>query len=255
MNAIDSSISVIIPVFNGEAFLAEAVASVRRQAYSPLEIVIVDDGSTDGTARVAAGLDGIRYIYQRNSGPHAAQNTGLQLSRGNIIAFLDADDYWSDDKLVLQMPRLSEDPAVDIVLGCVQYIRLEKSQDGCTRYEKFLEPGVGTNCFGAALFRKSAFDRVGLLDPTLIFGGDLDWFLRAREMGVRMSVMPQVTLYYRLHPDNLTRRRALRESFLLRALKKSIDRRRIQSHGVPSDLPGWNYVHLPGIAPETTGRG
>ncbi len=242
-SAADPRISVIITVLNGERFLADAVASIRRQAYAPREIIIVDDGSTDGTARVAASLgDDIRYVYQTNAGPHSAQNTGLKLARSEIVAFLDPDDYWADDKLELQLPLLVENEKTDIVLGYFQYIRPIADADGSIRYECFLEPTLGVVCFGCSLFRRSVFDRVGLLDPTLTIAGDTDWFIRARELGVKMSVVHHVTLFYRLHANNMTRDKARVFSFMVQSLKKSVDRRRSERGGIASPLPDWTYT-------------
>ncbi len=100
-------VSAIIPVYNGEAFLADAVKSILKQNYQPLEIIIVDDGSTDSTAQVGARFgDAVRYHYQSNAGPPAARNKGLQMARGNVITFLDVDDLWRNDKLQLQISHL-----------------------------------------------------------------------------------------------------------------------------------------------------
>jgi glycosyltransferase involved in cell wall biosynthesis len=225
------SVSVIIPVYNGAAFLADAVASVRRQKVFPREIIIIDDGSTDETSSMAANLGkDIRYFYQKNRGPHAAQNTGLQAARGDVIAFLDADDQWPDDKLSLQLPLLAESPELDIVLGCLQYVRCLKTPTDEWRDIPFLKPFFGSSCFGAALFRARAFAKVGPLDPSLRQGGDVDWFLRAREQGLAMAAVDRVTLYYRLHQHNLTRDHFQRDHYLLQALKKSLNRRR-QANG------------------------
>ena len=230
------SISVIIPVFNGAAFLTEAVASIHAQQIPVSEIIIVDDGSTDETAAVAAGLGkGIRYAYQSNQGPHAAQNTGLALAQGKVIAFLDADDRWAVDKLNVQLPLLLSDLHPEIVLGFLQYIRLRKTAGGSCEYQPFLEPFFGANCFGAALFRREAFNKVGLLDSALICGGDVVWFLRAREQGLVMAAVDRITLFYRLHPGNITRHKTQRDHFLLQALKQSLDRRRA-AYGKVIDL-------------------
>jgi glycosyltransferase involved in cell wall biosynthesis len=230
------SISVIIPVFNGAAFLAEAVASVRAQKIPAGEIIIVDDGSTDDSAAVAAGLGkDVRYVYQPNRGPHAAQNTGLGLARGDVIAFLDADDRWPEDKLSVQLPLLEADPKPAVALGFLQYIRLRETPGRPADYLPFLEPFFGANCFGAALFRREAFAKVGPLDGTMSYGGDVDWFLRAREQDLAIAAVDRVTLFYRLHPGNLTRHKTLRDHFLLLALKQSLDRRR-SADGEVADL-------------------
>ncbi|MCJ7525705.1 MAG: glycosyltransferase family 2 protein [Candidatus Aminicenantes bacterium] len=234
------SISVIIPVFNGAPFLAEAVASIHAQQIPVNEIIIVDDGSTDETAAVAAGLGkGLRYIYQPNQGPHAAQNTGLALAQGEVIAFLDADDRWPTDKLSVQLPLLLSDLHPAIVLGFLQYIRLRETAGGKCEYLPFLEPFFGANCFGAALFRRETFAKVGQLDGAMTCGGDVDWFLRAREQGLVMAAVSSVTLFYRLHPGNITRHKTQRDHFLLQALKQSLDRRRASDRKVAdlSELP------------------
>jgi glycosyltransferase involved in cell wall biosynthesis len=117
--AVNSSkplISVIVPVHNGEDFLEDAVASIHRQDYCPLEIVIIDDGSTDGTAGLAATLgNDIHWIYQQHRGPSAARNAGIVMSHGEFIAFLDADDLWPPGKLQAQVELLLASPAADIV--------------------------------------------------------------------------------------------------------------------------------------------
>jgi glycosyltransferase involved in cell wall biosynthesis len=230
-------VSVIIPVFNGEAFLAEAVESIQRQDYHPLEIIIVDDGSTDGTARIAASFkDSARYAYQPNSGPAAARNRGLRMAHGNVISFLDADDLWTDIKLELQLARLTDDPSVEIVIGRRQLVRLVGGVDGKHKFEKLSDPRTDLN-LGSAVFRRSVFDRVGFFDETLYHCDDWDWFMRARELGVPMVIHHEVTLISRRHEQNMTNRVALGNLYTIRMLKKSLDRRRRQNNGLATSLP------------------
>src|SRR5690349_1953676 len=114
-------ISCIIPVFNGERYLAEAIESILKQSYRPLEIIISDDGSADRTAAVANGFsDHVRYIWQPNAGQAAARNTGLASSHGEFVAFLDADDLWHREKLERQMGRFRARPELDYCLAHVQ---------------------------------------------------------------------------------------------------------------------------------------
>ena len=123
-------VSVIVPAYNAARFLPHAVESIRRQDYLPLEIVIVDDGSTDDTAEVARDLGSdIRYVYQPNAGPAAARNRGLEQARRELIAFLDADDEWPPDKLRIQVGRLLAEPELDVVTGRTHYIRLPGAPD------------------------------------------------------------------------------------------------------------------------------
>lgn len=241
MKADQFFVSVIIPVYNGEAFLAKAVESIQQQAYQPLEIIIIDDGSTDGTAKIAASFkDSVRYVYQPNSGPAAARNRGLRMARGSVIGFLDADDLWPENKLELQLACLFEAPPIEIVLGHIQYMRISAAKEGQPRFEKFSEPAVFFN-LGSALFRKSVFDKVGLFDETLHCGEDVDWFMCAREKSVSIFILKEVTLLYRMHHNNMIRNKLTRDYYFINALKKSLDRRRQQNNGLAISLPKLPY--------------
>ncbi len=224
-------VSVVIPVFNGERFLREAVQSVLSQKHSPLEVIIVDDGSTDGTENVARGLPApVRYLHQTNQGPAAARNRGIEQAHGSLIAFADADDLWPPDKLELQLPCLITDPAIEIVIGRIQQVLL-----GQTQAEEFGEPAFSVN-LGSAVIRKSVFERVGLFDETMRYSEDVDWFMRAREGGAAIMSIDAVTLFYRQHEENMTRGKSTSELNVLKALKRSLDRRREQT-GVAAALP------------------
>ena len=227
-------VSVVIPVFNGERFLREAVESVLAQKYAPLEIIMVDDGSTDGTADVARSLpETVRYLHQSNQGPAAARNRGIEHAQGSLIAFADADDLWPEDKLALQLPYLMRDPAAEIVMGRIQQVLLSE-----TGAENFAEPAFSVN-LGSAIIRKSVFERIGLFDETMRYSEDVDWFMRAREGGAAIVTIDAVTLLYRQHDQNMTRGKSTSELNVLKALKRSLDRRR-ESTGFASALPTFN---------------
>ena len=131
-------ISVIVPAFNAEKYLSEALQSIIDQKYAPIEIIVVDDGSTAGTAAVAADFGTkTQYVYQKNSGPAAARNKGLEISQGEIIGFIDADDWWSSDKLRLQIPHLIEDNDLGIILGLLQYVKLDGSNGEKGNYKNY----------------------------------------------------------------------------------------------------------------------
>ena len=229
-------VSVVIPVFNGEKFLPEAVDSVLAQNYTPLEIVVVDDGSTDATAKVANGLsETVRYLHQTNKGPAAARNLGIKEARGSLIAFADADDLWPAGKLELQLPHFVEDSAVDIVMGKIQQVRLSKTDTGQTEAEEFGEQTFSAN-LGSAVIRKPVFERIGLFEETMRYSEDVDWFMRAREANAKVVTIDAVTLFYRHHEQNMTRGKTTSELNLLKTLKRSLDRRRERS-GVAAALP------------------
>ena len=230
-----SLVSVVIPVFNGERFLREAVQSVLDQKYSPLEIIVVDDGSADGTATVARSLpETVRYLHQTNQGPAAARNRGIEHAQGDLIAFADADDLWPPGKLESQLAVLIKDRGVEIVMGRIQQVLLSG--------EEFGEPAFSVN-LGSAVIRKSVFDRVGLFDETMRYSEDVDWFMRAREAGVAIMTIDAVTLFYRQHEQNMTRGKSTSELNVLKALKRSLDRRRERA-GVAAALPNFKKSAL-----------
>lgn len=230
-------VSVIVPVYNGERFLADAIESIQAQRYHPLEIIVVDDGSTDDTGLVATRFgDGVRCVYQPQSGLPVARNTGLEATRGDVIAFLDADDLWRDDKLELQLLRLVVDPALEVVLGLTQLMGWTGNVHGKQTFEALGEPLVALS-LGGAVFRRTVFDRVGRFDETLPYTHDMDWFMRARELGVSILLQQEVTLYYRRHADNMSNQLAAGKQDLLKMLKKSLERRRQQNRSDARSLP------------------
>lgn len=216
-------ISVIIPVWNGATFLAEAINSVKRQCYEKLEILVVDDGSTDETEQIARKFaNDIRYIRQPHKGVAAARNRGLEEALGGIIAFLDADDLWPPFKLDLQLDVL-RDETLEMVLGS-------------TRFEKTVENAKGPLAKGdlesmffyhlsSGLYRRSVFDRIGRFDERLDFSEDVDWFMRAREAGVKTMVLRQETTIWREHGGNISVGKSLKDLKLLKIFKKSLKRR------------------------------
>jgi len=219
-------ISVIIPVLNGERFLAAAIKSVLAQSYRPIEIIVVDDGSTDGTKKIAEKFtDRVRYIYQDNKGPSVARDTGIEISKGDILAFIDADDLWPADKLAIQLRLLNENQQAKIITGHLQYALPERLGEYSFAFKRLSSSYLGFH-LGASLIRQSAFDTIGLLEPTMEHYEDVDWFLRARDAGLPIVTHKEVVLYYILHGDNASCD-APDENiyFLLRALKRSIDRR------------------------------
>jgi glycosyltransferase involved in cell wall biosynthesis len=245
-------LSVIMPVYNGAHFLAEAMASIRRQNYTPLEIIVIDDGSTDQTAEVVRQQPGeIRYAYQENAGPSAARNKGIGMARGELIAFLDADDLWPEGKLENQVGRLLENPELDVVTGRIQYIHLPGAKMLDLPYEGPHNTVTHVH-LGSGVYRRRVFERVGLFDETLRFSEDHDWFLRAREERVSMIILEQVTLLYRLHEGNMTRDRTFHELQLAKVLKKSLDRRRKKGLGQARPLGNWSdFDEVKGTRPHT----
>jgi glycosyltransferase involved in cell wall biosynthesis len=222
-------ISCVIPVFNGERYLREAVDSILAQTYRPLQIIVADDGSTDGTPAMAAGYDGqVRYLRQANAGPGAARNLGIDAARGEFIAFLDADDLWHPEKLARQFARFEARPELDL---CVTHVKnfwapeLRK-EEARLRNHRLARPLPGY-IMQTVLARRALFQRVGKFAPELRHGDVKEWFLRAAEHGAVIELLPDVLVSRRLHKSNLSRlQTAASLDEHLQLVKASLDRRR-----------------------------
>jgi glycosyltransferase involved in cell wall biosynthesis len=234
-----AKVSVIIPVHNGERYLHEAIASVRRQSIAPIEIVIVDDGSTDGTAAVAETLGSdIRLIRQPHSGVTISRNRGVRTARGEFIAFLDCDDVWTDDKLATQVPILLAHSDIQIALGHTRRMWTPPARDGAPSGACLTEPELALH-LGGALIRRTIFERVDTFDETVSHAEDWDWFMRVRERGLTVVVHPEVMLLYRRHGDNMSNNEPETRAALVRMVHRSIQRRRSQGGDLAPlpDLP------------------
>jgi glycosyltransferase involved in cell wall biosynthesis len=225
-------VSVIIPVYNGAEFLEEAVSSVRRQEYGPVEIILVDDGSTDATPDVAARLTGnanafcsISYICQENHGAPAARNRGLERARGQFVTFLDADDLWLVHRLEIQAPLLIEHPDYDVVIGNLQSVRHVAEPDGTVTLAALTPPHPALS-LATCLIRRSAFERAGVLDERQRYADDVEWLLRAREAGLQLVFHADPVLLYRRHANNITNDTDANIKYVIRALHRSAVRQR-----------------------------
>lgn len=220
-------LSVIIPAWNPGAYLAEAIASVNAQL-GPLaasEIVVVDDGSTDGAPEAAASLPRVTLVRQAQAGIAAARNRGLAHATGELIAFLDADDLWTPSRLAVQAPLLAAHPDA-IVLGLVEEFTSPELTDAQAA-ELAPKPGRLEGWLaGAMLVRRATFDRVGPFDPTLPTGETVAWFARAKALGVPVHVAPELVLRRRLHAHNFTRRQAASRSDYVMLARRLLEARR-----------------------------
>lgn len=218
-------ISIVMPVYNGAAFIREAIENIISQKYPAIELIIVNDGSTDDSEAIIEGL-GIdhRYFYQENDGPASARNRGIRNASGEYIAFLDVDDLWPANNLHRLIREIQSDPSLMVVHGYAQLMeRME--EDG--EYEYTGNPAESfPGYIGAGLYRKEAFDVVGLFDPFMKFGEDADWFKRAGELEIPLQKLKEVTLFVRRHGGNMTQGKNLVELNALKVFKKSLDRLR-----------------------------
>ena len=229
-------VSCIVPVFNGEAYLREALDSVLAQTYRPIEVVVADDGSTDGTAAIVASYgDVVRHLFQPNAGAPAARNLGLQSAAGDFVAFLDADDLWHPQKLARQVERFEARPELDVSVTHLQAFWVpELAQEAEIFRDHRLSQPVPAYVTVTMLARRRLFDAdsVGQFETSLNVGDPLDWFLRAGECGVTFELLPDVLVSRRMHQTNLSWQDGVRimtrdmEESLIRVIKASLDRRR-----------------------------
>ncbi len=237
-------ISCIVPAFNGERYLGEALDSILAQTYRPLEVLVADDGSTDGTAAVLVGYGPlVRSLWQLNAGPAAARNLGLRTAGGEFIAFLDADDLWHPEKLTRQMARFAARPELDLCVTHARNFWIPELRERAALYRG--HPRMTASLPGYSpvtlLARRALFDTVGGFDVTLPVGEDTDWFLRAAEHAAVMELLPDVLVYRRLHQTNMGWRALPRDSkereVFVRVIKASLDRRRGRNGGAVSPYP------------------
>lgn len=221
-------ISVIIPAFNNGHYLREAIDSVLQQDYPSVELVVVDDGSTDDTADVLAAYAG-RLIsqYQDNAGFASARNAAYRLSHGSFIAFLDSDDCYTPGRLSLQMSAFDDDTALDCVQGHMQqFVSPELPPEFSMGIRGETDAVLAAPMACSTLIRRAAFDRVGPWDERLNVGVEMDWYARMRETGLNYRMLEQVLLQRRIHRTNTNLRCAGEQSERIAVLKDILDRRR-----------------------------
>jgi glycosyltransferase involved in cell wall biosynthesis len=218
----------VVPCYNCAAYLGEALASALSQTLPPAEILVVDDGSTDASARVAqAHAPRVKYLYQANQGIGPARNTGVAQSRGELLAFLDADDRWEPAKLERQWAALQADASLDAVFAhAKQFVSPDVADN--PDIQRLLAPeGAMAGYYASSLLiRRPAFDGVGAFATDLSVGEFIDWYARAMEAGLAMQLLPDVLVWRRIHGANSTLRHRHQHHQYARILKASLDRRR-----------------------------
>ena len=218
-------VSVVIPVYNMGRYLADASRSVFVQDYRPIEVIVVDDGSTDDTAAVAHSFSDIAYLYQVHQGVPAARNAGIALSQGEFVAFQDADDLWAPSKLSVQVQWLLEHPETGYVAAHFRNFL----ETGVARPPWVTEEQLAKDQKGGIpnlMVRRSVFQIIGVFDPSHDHGSDLDWVVRAKDAKIVAEMLPDVLLYRRIHASNHSHQWKGGKGLLLRALKASIERQR-----------------------------
>jgi len=227
-------VSVVVTCYNRQAYLAQALDSIIAQRCSDCEIVLVDDGSSDASARIAAEYverhrDRLRYHRQANQGAAAAKNAGVRLAAGRYLAFLDSDDLWTPDKLQVQLGDAASRPEIRIRYAHGrQFISPELEPEQRARLHCPAQ-AMPAPISGTLLLERADFLRIGYFRSELRVGIDVEWHLRARASGLAMDTLAQVLLLRRIHPGNsgLTEQDKRRQHAGI--LKEHLDRMRARS--------------------------
>jgi glycosyltransferase involved in cell wall biosynthesis len=219
----EGGVSVVIPVCNGARYLSAAIESVWAQTAPPQEVIVVDDGSQDETPDVIRRQTrpGLCSIRQASAGAAVARNRGAAEAKGEFLAFLDADDLWTADKLALQLKAFARKPQTDMVFGHIQEF-VTQEVDGRGSPIRRL-PGYSATTM---LIRRESFARTGGFDGRWKVGEFIDWYARACEFGLRDVMLPETVTLRRIHSDNqgrLKRNDAVQYAHVIRA---ALERRR-----------------------------
>lgn len=243
-------ISVIVPVYNGARFVDDALNSIRAEGHARYEVVLVDDGSDDDSVAQAlswadqhqtergqhASALSVQVLTQPHSGPAVARNRGIAAASAELLAFLDVDDLWPAGRTQRLLSRLDAADQPAVVMGRVQWQALEATQEDRFLLQHFAEPDLGAY-IPAALFRRQVFEQVGLLDPDLRHGEDLDLFNRLKEQRIGIATLEQTSYIYRRHRNNMTRGQDIAAKQFPLVIKKSLERRRAAARDQASSLP------------------
>jgi glycosyltransferase involved in cell wall biosynthesis len=223
-------VSVIIPTHNRKAFVLEAVASVLAQTYGDYELILVDDGSSDGTGEALKRYEEhLQYLYQENQGVSAARNCGLELARGEFIAFLDSDDLWLPKKLAIQVAFMDQHPEAQICYTDEIWIRRGVRVNPKKRHAKYsgwVYPYCLPLCIispSSALMRRVLFEQVGTFDPQLPVCEDYDLWLRVAARFPIFFIPQRLIVKRGGHADQLSRQWWGNDRYRVMALAKILE--------------------------------
>jgi glycosyltransferase involved in cell wall biosynthesis len=232
-------VSVVMPVFNGRAFLEESIRSLQRQDHAALEIIVVDDGSTDGSVDVLKALTRqeprMRLLEQPHGGIAAARNTALAISRGDFVTFLDQDDLCPPGTIARQRARLEREPDLSAVVG--RTLTTASEHEMADPFAVPADRVAHTVLLSSGLFRRSVFERIGPFDSSYALADDMDFLLRMMEAGEPVALEDELASVHRRHPVQATADHAATRREAALVLSASLRRRRMRGAAGPLRHP------------------
>lgn len=238
-------VSVVIPVYNGEKYIKAAINSVLKQTYSEIEIIAVDDGSLDNTMEIAKSFSQIRYYRQENKGVSASRNFGMSVARGDYIAFLDADDLYTPDKIEKQVNLLENNADIDVVYNDGTIVDDNLKVIGTLKSEYVLENQADfLACLlfrqlvpvpASIMIRKKCMEDGILYNETYSNAEDYDFIIRLAER-YKFGYIPEPLYIYRRHENNLTNAHGIQQKRELDVLK-GLDFKKIEKIVEQSSFP------------------
>lgn len=239
-------VTAVIPARNAGATIGETLDAIARQNGGAPAVIVVDDGSSDDTAEVAARAGAV-VIRTDGRGPGAARNRGIETVTTTIVAFCDADDVWAADRLRRDLSAFDDDPGLDVLLGKTHFDADDPALLAPYRFESDDDSAVIPH-FGAATMRTDVFRRVGAIDESLANYEDYEWFFRARDLGARMVTHDRIVQSRRIHTGSTSQLDPPQPADLLAVMQRSVLRRR----STPSVRAFW---FLPEYPPDPGGIG
>lgn len=221
----EPGVGVIIPTLNAARHLSRAIESVLAQRPAPIDIVVLDGGSSDDSVSLARSYSGVRVIHQRGRGLGNARNEGLATVVGDCVGFCDADDRWSVDALASRLNALALHPDAAVVIGRVIF---DSADDAPPTAQQAARVGTTRAGFtpGALLARRAAFEQLGTFDEQLTIGTDTDWFVRLQQSPLRTLHIDDVVLHKTARPDSLSTDVAIYRRELMTIARRFIHGRR-----------------------------
>jgi glycosyltransferase involved in cell wall biosynthesis len=226
MSSNTPEVSVVIPVHNGEKYLAESIHSVLAQEQVAVEILVVDNASTDGTPAVAGMFPSIRYFHLEEKGLAKALNYGVEQCRSTFLSFLDADDLWKPNKLVKQLEAFAEDPELEMAFTHIEQFISPELPEPVKATLSIRDARLPGRVKSTLLIRRQSFWKVGPFETTTELADFIDWYMRAEEQRLKELMLPDVLALRRIHGANLGYTDRDKRIEYVRVIKRGLDRRR-----------------------------